>query len=153
MKKLILLVIVVMGGAVLLPSLGRTQEYRRAYRQEHRMTRTLTGGGAQETAVCTPACPQGQICKWGDNGQTFCGKPDIVINCPNNDPLCGIDDSNIPGRSDLSIGKDPEESAVCTPACPQGQICKWGDNGQTFCGKPDIVINCPDDDPLCGIDD
>ncbi|HSA58399.1 MAG TPA: hypothetical protein VLJ37_01780 [bacterium] len=153
MKKLVLLVIVVMGGALLLPSLGRTQEYRRVHRQEHRTARFVTVGGTQGSAVCTPACGQGEICKWGDNGQTFCGKPDIVINCPDNDPLCGIEDSDTPDRADVLVGAAPSETALCTPACPQGQICKWGDNGETFCGKPDIVINCPNNDPLCGIDD
>lgn len=92
MKKINLFVAVFMGGALLLPSLGQSQDYRRVHRQEQRAAGFVTFGGTQGSAVCNPACPQGQICKWGKGGETFCGVPDIVINCPDNDPLCGIDD-------------------------------------------------------------
>lgn len=97
MKRINLFVTVIMGGALLLPSLGQSQEYRRAQRreqrQEFREVKVLIGVEPQESsAVCTPECPQGQICKFKSGGGTSCGKPDIVIKCPDNDPLCGIDD-------------------------------------------------------------
>jgi hypothetical protein len=117
------------------------------------MSKLIYLGGTQDSAVCNPACPQGQICKWGKNNEAVCGKPDIVINCPGNDPLCGIEDTDTADRVGIYDGSTSGESAVCNPACPQGQICKWGKNNEAVCGEPDIVINCPDNDPLCGIDD
>jgi hypothetical protein len=157
MKSIKVVFAVVMGAALLLPSLGQSEEYRRAPRREQRHefreVKVLVGVEPQESsAVCTPECPAGQICKFKGDGSTVCGKPDIVIKCPNSDPLCGIE-GQIP-QMHITLGSKPQEStAVCNPACPQGQICKWGKDNKTFCGEPDIVINCPDSDPLCGIDD
>jgi hypothetical protein len=42
---------------------------------------------------CDPPCPKGQVCAFkdakGGHGETVCKTP-ITIDCPNNDPLCGI---------------------------------------------------------------
>ena len=43
---------------------------------------------------------------------------------------------------------------ICTPACPEGQVCKWAasGDGKTICSSD--VISFPDcgSDPLCGAD-
>ncbi len=105
MKKVMLLAIVVLGGAVLLPSLGQTREYRRGYRLAHPMTVTLTGEGiddsdtpdradvligtAPEEADACGGCPKGQVCKMKMDGGYACGV-EIKIDCPDpSDLLCG----------------------------------------------------------------
>ncbi|MGJ5175805.1 hypothetical protein ACQR16_17890 [Bradyrhizobium oligotrophicum] len=58
----------------------------------------VTGLASMSTAAtaaegCDPPCPKGQVCAFknarGGNGETVCKTP-ITIDCPNNDPLCGL---------------------------------------------------------------
>jgi len=53
-----------------------------------------------------------------------------------------------------SISTAATAAEACDPPCPKGQVCAFknarGGNGEMVCKTP-IIINCPTDDPLCGL--
>ena len=65
----------------------------------------LVAGGASISTIaaaaegCNPPCPKGQVCAFknakGGHGETVCKTP-ITYDCPNNDPLCGANNTKGP---------------------------------------------------------
>jgi len=58
----------------------------------------------------------------------------------------------VAGAASMSTAATAAEG--CDPRCPAGQVCAFknarGGNGEMVCKTP-IIINCPTDDPLCGL--